>query len=93
MQLAGESVEDASERVVRDLFTAGGIGGVIVLDNRGNGECIIPLSIRILRIVTIVFVVAMPLNCSGMYRGVVRADGRPKVAIFDDDVLEEVDNL
>ncbi|KAJ2933227.1 hypothetical protein H1R20_g3814, partial [Candolleomyces eurysporus] len=72
MQLAGESVEDASEKVVRDLFSDGGIGGVIALDNRGN--------------------VAMPLNCSGMYRGVVRADGIPKVAIFDDDVLEEIDN-
>ncbi|KAI0331159.1 asparaginase [Cubamyces sp. BRFM 1775] len=32
--------------------------------------------------------VAMPLNCSGMYRGVVREDGVPKTAIFDDDELE-----
>jgi L-asparaginase / beta-aspartyl-peptidase len=32
--------------------------------------------------------VAMPLNCSGMYRGVVREDGVPKAAIFDDDELE-----
>ncbi|GBE81372.1 asparaginase [Sparassis latifolia] len=31
--------------------------------------------------------VAMPLNCSGMYRGVVREDGAPKTAIFDDDEL------
>ncbi|GJE96714.1 isoaspartyl peptidase/L-asparaginase [Phanerochaete sordida] len=31
--------------------------------------------------------VAMPLNCSGMYRGVVYEDGVPKTAIFDDDVL------
>ncbi|KAG8854583.1 hypothetical protein FRB96_007453 [Tulasnella sp. 330] len=32
--------------------------------------------------------VAMPLNCSGMYRGVIKADGQPKVAIFNDDKLE-----
>ncbi|KAI9068324.1 asparaginase [Trametes sanguinea] len=32
--------------------------------------------------------VAMPLNCSGMYRGVVFEDGVPKTAIFDDDELE-----
>ena len=33
-------------------------------------------------------VVAMPLNCSGMYRGVIREDGVPKTAIFDDDELD-----
>ena len=33
-------------------------------------------------------IVAMPMNCSGMYRGVVREDGVPKTAIFDDDELE-----
>jgi len=32
--------------------------------------------------------VAMPLNCSGMYRGVIREDGTPKTAIFDDDELD-----
>ncbi|KIP08295.1 hypothetical protein PHLGIDRAFT_104546 [Phlebiopsis gigantea 11061_1 CR5-6] len=31
--------------------------------------------------------VAMPLNCSGMYRGVIREDGVPKTAIFDDEEL------
>ncbi|KDQ57733.1 hypothetical protein JAAARDRAFT_47593 [Jaapia argillacea MUCL 33604] len=31
--------------------------------------------------------VAMPMNCSGMYRGVVREDGQPKTAIFQDDDL------
>jgi len=30
---------------------------------------------------------AMPMNCSGMYRGVIREDGVPKTAIFCDDVL------
>lgn len=32
--------------------------------------------------------VAMPLNCSGMYRGIVRDDGVSKTAIFDDDELD-----
>ncbi|KAI0373435.1 asparaginase [Pilatotrama ljubarskyi] len=32
--------------------------------------------------------VAMPMNCSGMYRGVVYEDGVPKTAIFDHDELE-----
>jgi len=32
--------------------------------------------------------VAMPMNCSGMYRGVIREDGTPKTAIFDDDELD-----
>ncbi|KAH9830741.1 asparaginase [Rhodofomes roseus] len=32
--------------------------------------------------------VALPLNCSGMYRGVIRPDGVPKTAIFDDDELD-----
>ncbi|KAI0063531.1 asparaginase [Artomyces pyxidatus] len=31
--------------------------------------------------------VAMPLNCPGMYRGVIREDGIPKTAIFDDEEL------
>jgi len=30
---------------------------------------------------------AMPLNCEGMYRGVITEDGHPKVAIFYDDPL------
>lgn len=34
------------------------------------------------------FTVALPLNSSGMYRGVIKADGSPKVAIFDDEELE-----
>ncbi|KAJ3724984.1 asparaginase [Lentinula guzmanii] len=32
--------------------------------------------------------VATPLNCEGMYRGLIREDGVPKTAIFDDEVLE-----
>ncbi|KAG6862300.1 hypothetical protein C0995_015997 [Termitomyces sp. Mi166 len=32
--------------------------------------------------------VTMPLNCPGMYRGVIREDGVPKTAIFADDILD-----
>ncbi|KAH6901089.1 asparaginase [Coprinopsis sp. MPI-PUGE-AT-0042] len=69
MQLLGESVEDASSRVVRELGEMGGMGGVIALDMEGN--------------------VSMPLNSTGMYRGFIRPDGIPKVAIFSDEGLEE----
>jgi hypothetical protein len=30
-------------------------------------------------------IVSMPLNCPGMYRGVIREDGIPKTAIFSDE--------
>ncbi|KAG2024075.1 L-asparaginase [Coprinopsis cinerea AmutBmut pab1-1] len=70
MKLAGEDLEKASERVIKDLYELGGLGGVIALDDVGN--------------------VSMSLNCTGMYRGVIRDDGVPKVAIFDDDSLEEI---
>jgi hypothetical protein len=33
-------------------------------------------------------IVSTPLNCSGMYRGLVREDGALKTAIFDDEELE-----
>ncbi|KAJ3974317.1 asparaginase [Lentinula raphanica] len=32
--------------------------------------------------------VATPMNCEGMYRGLIREDGVPKTAIFEDEVLE-----
>jgi hypothetical protein len=35
--------------------------------------------------------VSMPLNCSGMYRGVIRPDGVAKTAIFAEDDLEPTD--
>jgi len=34
--------------------------------------------------------VALPLNCDGMYRGVIRADGIPLTAIFFDDELSHL---
>jgi len=33
-------------------------------------------------------IVSTPLNCPGMYRGLVREDGALKTAIFDDEDLE-----
>jgi hypothetical protein len=32
--------------------------------------------------------VATPLNCPGMYRGLVREDGVLRTAIYDDEALE-----
>lgn len=34
--------------------------------------------------------VALPLNCDGMYRGVIRPDGVPLTAIFSDDELSQL---
>lgn len=62
MEYQGVSLANAAEEVVmRKLKDAGGRGGVIALDAKGN--------------------VAMPFNSEGMYRGVIRADGRPWTAI------------
>ncbi len=33
--------------------------------------------------------VSMPLNCPGMYRGVIREDGVPKTAIFNDEEVSQ----
>ncbi|QRV89843.1 asparaginase [Ceratobasidium sp. AG-Ba] len=68
MQYQRQSLKDAADGVILDLKRAGGMGGVIALDNKGN--------------------IAMPLNSTGMYRGVIDSRGCPKVAVFDDDVLE-----
>lgn len=62
MKYQGVALTNAAEEVVmRQLKDAGGRGGVIALDAKGN--------------------VAMPFNTEGMYRGVIRADGRPWTAI------------
>ncbi|KAH7341655.1 asparaginase [Rhizoctonia solani] len=68
MRYQGQSLKSAAQQVVDDLRQAGGMGGVIALDNLGN--------------------VAMPMNSTGMYRGVIDSKGEPKVAIFDYDPLE-----
>ncbi|MSU27781.1 MAG: isoaspartyl peptidase/L-asparaginase [Pedosphaera sp.] len=62
MEYQGVALTNAAEEVVmRKLKDAGGRGGVIALDTKGN--------------------VAMPFNSEGMYRGVIRADGKPWTAI------------
>lgn len=81
-----ESLRKATHRVVEDLRKDGGIGGVIALDSAGNGNTPALINTRAVADHHI-SEVAMPLNCEGMYRGVIKEDGVPKTAIFDDDVL------
>jgi beta-aspartyl-peptidase (threonine type) len=62
VRYAGRSAQEAAEEVIlRKIPRAGGRGGAIVLDRRGN--------------------LAMVYNTGGMYRGAIRADGKPEVAI------------
>ena len=87
MKFLNESVSDAVEHVVfKDLEAHGGLEGAIALDNRGNGEFSIA-SLQV-KVIDKCGVVALELNSSGMYRGVIRKDGVPMTAIFNDDVLE-----
>ncbi|KAI0082020.1 asparaginase [Panus rudis PR-1116 ss-1] len=87
MRYKHESVKKAAQHCVEELRQDGGIGGVIALDNKGHGtyssfynaSCDSSSNNAS---------VAMPLNCSGMYRGVIKKDGVPKTAIFDDDELD-----
>jgi isoaspartyl peptidase/L-asparaginase-like protein (Ntn-hydrolase superfamily) len=37
MQYQGQSLKSAAHQVIEDLGKAGGVGGVIALDNLGNG--------------------------------------------------------
>lgn len=46
MEYLGESVEKAAKAVVEDLYTQGGLGGVIAVDSRGNGGRSITWSVR-----------------------------------------------
>lgn len=86
MRYLNESVEKAAKHCVEELRHNGGIGGVIALDHKGHGNSssVSTPSMFVLRS----SLVAMPMNCSGMYRGLIKQDGVPKVAIFDDDELE-----
>lgn len=62
MKYQGLSLANAAEQVVmHKLKEAGGRGGIIAVDTKGN--------------------VAMPFNSEGMYRGIIRADGMPWMAI------------
>ena len=84
MQYLNEPVHKAARSVVEALRKEEGIGGVIALDNEGNSKCCTSTYGSNI----IGDVVATPLNCPGMYRGLVREDGVIKTAIFDDELLE-----
>ncbi|KAG6857282.1 hypothetical protein H0H87_007115 [Tephrocybe sp. NHM501043] len=84
VQYLNNSIETAAQSAVKELLADGGIGGVVALDDLGNGEVVV--SSNDLKLSP--YLVAMPLNCPGMYRGVIREDGVPKTAIFADDVLD-----
>ena len=60
------------------------MGGVIVLDESGNCES---FTSSLYDPLVTIFADTMPLNCEGMYRGVIDEDGGAKVAIFHDDIL------
>jgi beta-aspartyl-peptidase (threonine type) len=86
MQYLNEPVHKAARWVVEALRRDEGVGGVIALDNQGNGKR--TLCLQKLRQGLIREIVSTPLNCPGMYRGLVREDGTLKTAIFDDEDLE-----
>jgi beta-aspartyl-peptidase (threonine type) len=86
MQYLSEPVHKAARWVVEALRRDEGVGGVIALDDQGNGKR--ELYLQKLRQGLIRVIVSTPLNCPGMYRGLVREDGVPKTAIFDDEELE-----
>ena len=87
MKYLHESVSTAAKACVEELRRDGGIGGVIALDNAGNGRFRSFVANEGWLIYAL-FSFAMPMNCSGMYRGVVYEDGVPKTAIFDGDELD-----
>lgn len=69
---------------MEDLRRDGGLGGVIILDESGNCETFLS---SLHDPPDTIFADSMSLNCEGMYRGVIKEDGDPKVAIFHDEVL------
>ncbi|ELU40729.1 L-asparaginase [Rhizoctonia solani AG-1 IA] len=74
----GQSLKSAAQKVVEDLREVGGMGGVIALDNLGNGE--------------LKFIAHQGIWGTDIVAGrVIDSRGEPKVAIFDDDTLEEKD--
>ena len=87
MKFRNESVTQAAQAAVEDLARDKGIGGVIALDDQGRGVFLVSLAFRYRPVCRLRATVAMPLNCPGMYRGMVRGDGKPIVAIFRDDIL------
>lgn len=88
MQYLGDSVTKAADWVVEDLRDHGGVGGVIALDKEGNGQynCLSHI-LPSCQLSHVHPTVGLSLNCPGMYRGVIREDGVPQTAIFDDEEL------
>lgn len=80
-------MKKAAKHAVEDLLQDGGLGGVIALDNLGNGKTF-PFLMFIDATDVDCCTVTTPLNCPGMYRGLIRKDGVPKTAIFAEDELE-----
>lgn len=89
MQYLDEPLGEAAQHVVDDLFKDGGMGGIIAVDRQGNGKRSCTLS-NTLETDHFAGPVALPLNCDGMYRGVIRPDGVPLTAIFFDDELSQL---
>jgi L-asparaginase / beta-aspartyl-peptidase len=87
MKFKHKKLSSVADWVIEDLRKHDGSGGLIALDGRGNGGCLHLLHFTIWKLLELGRAVALPLNSSGMFRGVIRADGQPKTAIFDDDVL------
>ena len=84
MQFLGEDVEKASGAIVQLLEENEGLGGVIALDSDGNCMFLTRLAISPFSLLDID---ALPMNSTGMYRGVITAEEIPRVAIFSDEEL------
>lgn len=93
MEYLGEAVSKAALKAVTNLAKDHGEGGVIALDDEGNGTfiwlaevCRFALKPSLICDYSLLLA-ALPLNWGGMYRGIIRSDGVPLVAIFADDEL------
>lgn len=85
MKYSHKSLRSASETAVKELGHQGGSGGLIAVDNRGNCKSGDRMPTPIAALMTTLD--AMPLNSGGMFRGVIKSDGLPLTAIFDDEIL------
>lgn len=86
MKFLQESPAKAGTHVVEELRRDGGVGGLISLDEKGHGTSY-PLH-ELHASLTWPSSVSTPLNCTGMYRGLIREGLEPTTAIFDDEILE-----
>lgn len=83
MKYGNLSVAEAANATVHGtLKMAGGEGGVIAVDAAGRGVCSFMLSTVFTAGLKRVFTVSLPFNTTGMYRGFIKEDGIPHVAIF-----------